>query len=150
MMKANMSDSSTDCIFCKIIEGKLPAREVYEDDLTMAFWDATPTCPIHILVVPKRHIPTLNDIPDGDTLLCRLGQVAKKIAKDQGVAESGYRFFINVNRGGGQRVFHLHAHLIAGNDLGTFFIKAAIGVAILWRKVVSLVKRECRCPSLPG
>jgi len=140
-VKAAMSNSASDCIFCKIIEGKLPARKVYEDDLTMAFWDTNPTCPIHILVVPKRHIPTLNDITEEDTLLCRLGLVAQKIAKDLGVAESGYRFFINVNRGGGQRVFHLHAHLIAGSDLGTFFIKVAIGGAILWRKVVSLVKR---------
>ncbi|MDQ7783484.1 MAG: histidine triad nucleotide-binding protein [Desulfomonilaceae bacterium] len=135
-----MTDYSSDCIFCKIIQGKLPARKVYEDDLTMAFWDANPTSPIHILIVPKTHIPTLNDVAQDDTLMCRIGQAAQKIAKDFGVAESGYRLFINVNRGGGQVVFHLHAHLVAGNDVGTFFIKAAIGTAILWRKLVSFVK----------
>ncbi len=139
-----MTDSANDCVFCKIIEGKLPAQIVYEDDLTMAFRDSNPASPIHILIVPKRHIPTLNDLTEEDALLCRLGQVAQKIAGDLGVAESGYRFFINVNRGGGQRVFHLHAHLVAGNDLGTFFIKVAVGVAVLWRKLVSLVKRGDR------
>ncbi|MFH1114992.1 MAG: histidine triad nucleotide-binding protein [Pseudomonadota bacterium] len=143
-----MTDSANDCVFCRIIEGKLPARIVYEDDLTTAFMDTNPASPIHILIVPKRHIPTLNDLTEEDTLLCRLGQVAKKLATDLGVAESGYRFFINVNRGGGQRVFHLHAHVVAGNDLGTFFIKAAVGAAIVWRKLVSLVKRGER--SEPG
>ena len=135
-----MTHSTTDCIFCKIIAGELPSRKIYEDDLTMAFWDANPASPIHILIVPKKHIPTLNDIPEDDTLLCRLGLVARKIAKDLGVSESGYRFFINVNRGGGQVVFHLHAHLIAGNDIGTFFIKLAVAFAVVWRKLVSLVK----------
>lgn len=139
-----MTDSASECIFCKIVEGKHPSQKVYEDELAMAFWDTNPTSPIHILIVPKRHIRTLNDITEEDTLLCRLGLVAQRIAKDLGVAESGYRFFINVNRGGGQRVFHLHAHLIAGNDLGTFFIKVAIGGAILWRKLVSLVKGRHR------
>ena len=129
----------TDCIFCKIIEGKLPAKKIYEDDQAVAFWDAKPASPIHILIVPRVHIPTLNDIPDGDTLLCHMGEVAKRIAQDLGVAESGYRFFINVNRGGGQVVFHLHAHLISGNDLGTFFIKVAIIGATLWRKLLSIL-----------
>lgn len=135
-----MAHSKTDCIFCKIIDGKLPSRQVYEDDRTMAFWDRNPASPIHILIVPKKHIPTLNDIPEEDGLLCHLGLVARKIAKDFGVDESGYRFFINVNRGGGQVVFHLHAHLIAGNDIGTFFIKLAIACSVIWRKFVSLVK----------
>lgn len=129
----------TECVFCNIIEGKLAATKVYEDDLVVAFWDANPASPIHMLIVPKVHIPTLNDIPDGDTLLCHLGDVAKRIAKDLGVAESGYRFFINVNKGGGQVVFHLHAHLISGNDLGTFFIKVAIVMATLWRKLLYIL-----------
>lgn len=131
-----MRGHMTDCVFCKIIEGKLPATKVYEDDQAIGFWDANPASPIHILIVPRVHIPTLNDIPNGDPLLCHLGDVAKKIAKDLGVAESGYRFFINVNRGGGQVVFHLHAHLISGNDLGTFFIRVAIVAATLWRKIL--------------
>jgi len=129
----------TDCIFCEIIEGKLPAKKIYEDDQAVAFWDANPASPIHILIVPRVHIPTLNDISDGDTLLCHMGEVAKRIAQDLGVAESGYRFFINVNKGGGQVVFHLHAHLISGNDLGTFFIKVAIIGATLWRKLLSIL-----------
>lgn len=127
------------CVFCKIIGNELPARKIYEDDRVLAFWDANPAAPIHILIVPKVHIPTLNDVPEGDPLLMELGMVARKLAHDLGVAEPGYRFAINVNRGGGQMVFHLHAHLIAGNDVGTFIIRASIGLAILWRKLVSAV-----------
>jgi histidine triad (HIT) family protein len=132
----------TDCIFCKIIEGKLPARKVYEDDRVVAFWDARPASPIHVLIVPCKHIPTLNDVPDEDQTVDHLCRVAKKIAKDLGVAESGYRFFINVNRGGGQVIFHLHAHLVAGNDFGTVFIKIGIAAAILWRKLLRLVRPQ--------
>lgn len=130
----------TDCIFCKIVEGTLPSRKVYEDDQVVAFWDARPTAPIHILVVPRRHIPTLNDLPEGDPLLSHIGSVAKKIAAAQGIADSGYRFVINVNRGGGQVIFHLHAHLIAGNDLGVFLIRAAVVMAMVWRSLVRLFK----------
>ena len=132
----------TDCIFCKIIDGKLPARKVYEDDRVVAFWDASPASPIHVLIVPREHIPTLNDVPEEDQTVDHLCRVAKKLAKDLGVAESGYRFFINVNRGGGQVIFHLHAHLVAGNDFGTLFIKMGIGAAILWRKLVRLVRPQ--------
>jgi histidine triad (HIT) family protein len=132
----------TDCIFCKIVEGKLPARKVYEDDRAVAFWDARPASPIHILIVPRKHIPTLNDVREEDQIVDHLSRVAKKIAKDLGVAESGYRFFINVNRGGGQVIFHLHAHLVAGNDFGTLFIKIGIACAVLWRKLVRLVRPQ--------
>lgn len=141
-----MTENDTDCIFCKIVRGELPARTVYEDDRTIAFWDKNPASPIHILIVPKRHIPTLNDIPEDDTLLCHLGTVARKIAKKLGVHDSGYRFFINVNRGGGQVIFHLHAHIIAGDDVGTFFIKVAIACAVVWRKMVSFVKGDPGAP----
>jgi histidine triad (HIT) family protein len=130
-----------DCIFCKIVEGKVPAKRVYEDEHTVAFWDARPAAPIHILIVPRQHIATLNDVDDGDIILGHMGRAAKKIAQQMGVADSGYRFFINVNRGGGQVVFHLHAHLISGNDLGSVFLKVAVFAAVLWRKVVSVVKR---------
>ncbi|MFH0958606.1 MAG: histidine triad nucleotide-binding protein [Pseudomonadota bacterium] len=124
------------CIFCKIIEGKVPAKIVYEDELVVAFWDANPASPIHILIVPRKHVPTLNDVPDGDAILGHIGDVAKKLARELGVAESGYRFFINVNRGGGQVVFHLHAHLVSGRDMGTKFIKVAIFLAVGWRKLL--------------
>jgi histidine triad (HIT) family protein len=101
------------CPFCEIVEGKIPSEKVYEDELVIAFWDAHPARPIHILIVPREHIPTLNDIPPDNHILAHVGRVAAKIAADFGVADSGYRVFINVNRGGGQVVFHLHVHLIA-------------------------------------
>jgi histidine triad (HIT) family protein len=131
----------SDCVFCNIISGKKAAEIVYEDDLVVAFKDAYPAAPVHILIVPRRHLPTFNDIPDGDMILEHMGRIARKIARDMGVAESGYRFFINVNRGGGQVVFHLHSHLVAGKDLGMLFIKLAVGLSILWRKLVGAVWR---------
>jgi histidine triad (HIT) family protein len=131
-----------DCVFCKIIRGELPAKKVYEDALTLAFWDANPTSPIHILIVPKIHIPTLNDVPEDEALLSHMGLVAKKIARQLKVDQYGYRFFINVNKGGGQVVFHLHAHLISGNDFGQLIIKVAITAAILWRKLISVFSRS--------
>jgi len=106
-------DSGKDCVFCHIVAGEVPALKVYEDDLVVAFWDANPIAPIHILIVPKEHIPTLNDIPPDNHILAHLGRVAGQVARQLGVAESGYRLFINVNRGGGQVVFHLHVHLIS-------------------------------------
>jgi histidine triad (HIT) family protein len=131
-----------DCVFCNIIEGRIPAEKVYEDELVVAFHDAYPASPVHVLVVPRRHMPTFNDIPEGDTILTHMGQVARKIAKDLGVAESGYRFFVNVNRGGGQVVFHLHAHVVAGNDFCTLLINGAVGFAILWRRLLSLARKK--------
>ena len=131
-----------DCIFCKIIRGEIPAKKIYEDEATVAFWDVRPASPIHVLIVPRKHVPTLNDIPRGDHLVAHMSDVAKKLAVDLGVDQSGYRFFINVNRGGGQVVFHLHAHLVAGNDFGTLFIKTGIAIAVLWRKLVRLVHRS--------
>ncbi|MBI5250459.1 MAG: histidine triad nucleotide-binding protein [Desulfomonile tiedjei] len=113
-----MSKSSTDCVFCGILDGKIPAEAVYQDEFVMAFWDANPSAPIHILIVPRRHIPTLNDIHPDDAVLSHIGRAAVKIAEDFGVAESGYRFFINVNRGGGQVIFHLHAHLVSRTGTG--------------------------------
>jgi histidine triad (HIT) family protein len=106
----------------------------------VAFWDAYPTAPIHILIVPRNHVPTLNDLREGDGIFTHMGMVARKIAKKQGIAESGYRFFINVGKGGGQVVFHLHAHLVGGRDLGIRLIELAVGAAILWRKIVNGMK----------
>ena len=131
-----------DCVFCNIIEGKIPAEKVYEDELVVAFHDAHPASPVHVLVVPRRHLPTFNDIPAGDTILTHMGEVARQIAGDLGVAESGYRFFVNVNRGGGQVVFHLHAHVVAGNDFGTLLIGGAVGFAILWRRLLRLARKK--------
>jgi histidine triad (HIT) family protein len=108
-----MTDETEHCIFCDIVSGKAQADRVYEDEWLVAFWDARPVRPIHILIVPRNHIPTLNDIEPTDHILSHIGQAAIKIAEQFGVAQNGYRVFINVNRGGGQVIFHLHAHLIA-------------------------------------
>jgi histidine triad (HIT) family protein len=114
-----MSESRADCVFCNIVNGELPSDKVYEDDLVVGFWDANPVAAIHILIVPRKHIPTLNDVKPEDHILCHVGQVARIIAENFGVAQTGYRLVINVNRGGGQVIFHLHAHLIAKKRPGS-------------------------------
>jgi len=114
-----MSGSEPDCVFCKIVQGKIPADRVYEDDLVVAFRDANPVRPIHILIVPREHIPTLNDVPEGNHILSHVGHAAHKIAEQFGVADYGYRLFVNVNRGGRQEIFHLHAHLISRGVQGS-------------------------------
>jgi histidine triad (HIT) family protein len=101
------------CIFCKIVAGDLPAEKVYEDDRVLAFKDIHPIAPVHVLFVPKHHVATLNDIPDDDPILLSVLAAVKKVARDLGVADSGYRVMMNVNQGGGQVIFHYHLHLIA-------------------------------------
>ena len=108
-----MTTSSHDCIFCRIVDKKGPSDIVYEDDLVVGFWDINPAWPIHILIVPREHIATLNDIPEDNYILSHIGQVARRIAEKLEVDQSGYRVLVNVNKGGGQEIFHLHAHLIA-------------------------------------
>ncbi len=108
----------SDCIFCKIAEKKIPAKIVYEDEHVLAFEDVNPQAPVHVLVAPKRHIPTVLDIGDGDgALLGRLLGVCKKIAMDKGVAERGFRIVINCNPEGGQVVYHVHLHVLGGRKL---------------------------------
>lgn len=107
-----------DCIFCKMAAGAIKPDTVYEDDEILAFRDIHPQAPVHVLVIPKRHIATLNDVTAADTaLIGRLLLIAKQIAADSGVAESGYRTLISCNRGGGQTVFHLHLHLLGGRHM---------------------------------
>ena len=107
----------TDCLFCRIIDRKIPAKIVYEDDRALAFDDVNPAAPVHVLVVPKIHVSTLNDL--GDTALAgHLMAVAVKVAGAKGVAETGYRVVVNVNRDAMQSVFHVHIHLIGGRPLG--------------------------------
>jgi len=109
----------SECIFCKIAEGGIPAEVVYEDDQVLAFRDLNPQAPVHILVIPRKHIATLNDLDDGDAeLMGRLYLAAKRIAADEGIAESGYRTVINCNAGAGQTVFHIHLHLLGGRPMG--------------------------------
>lgn len=106
-------------IFSKIIEGSLPADIVYQDDHLTAFRDINPAAPTHILIVPNREIPTVNDLEDSDeALVGKMLLAARDIAKREGIAESGYRLIINCNKDGNQEVFHLHLHLIGGRNLG--------------------------------
>ncbi len=111
-----MAPMQDDCVFCRIVNGKSPADIVYEDDRVVAFRDANPAAPLHILVVPREHIATLNDVPEGSDIISHCGQTAAKIAEMFGVAESGYRFLINVNHGGGQVIFHLHVHVVSRSN----------------------------------
>ncbi len=107
------------CVFCKIVKGELPAKVVYEDEKVMAFHDINPQAPVHVLVIPKKHIPTLNDISEEDKeLIGHIFTVIKEIAKEMGIDERGYRVLVNCNRDGGQEVFHLHFHLLGGKPLG--------------------------------
>lgn len=111
----------TDCIFCKIINHEIPADFVYEDKDIVAFYDIKPKAKTHILIVTRKHIDSINEIEEADTeLIGRLFLVAKKIAKEEGISESGYRLVFNVGRGAGQAVFHLHLHLLGGANLPTF------------------------------
>jgi histidine triad (HIT) family protein len=106
-----------DCLFCKIIERKIPSTVVYEDDRVMAFQDIDPKAPTHVLIVPKRHISTLNDIgTEDDQLVGELVRRAASIAKERGFSEAGYRTVFNTNRGAGQSVFHIHLHLLGGRS----------------------------------
>jgi histidine triad (HIT) family protein len=107
----------TDCLFCKIISGKVPAKKVYEDDKAVAFEDIKPQAPTHVLIVPKRHIVDIKEAGEDDAALigyCNL--VAAKIARQRGI-EEGYRTVYNVGPGSGQSVFHLHLHLLGGRKL---------------------------------
>ena len=107
------------CIFCKIAAGEIPARKVYDDGEVLAFHDINPEAPVHLLIIPRRHIATLNDLSEADAaLIGRLYLAGRQIAVESGVAESGYRTVINCNRDAGQIVFHVHLHLLAGRELG--------------------------------
>jgi len=111
-------------IFSKIIAKEIPADIVYEDDLVLAFKDINPQAPIHILIIPKKEIPTANDVTEADELaLGRMFTVAAKIAKEHNIAESGYRLLVNCNEDGGQEVFHLHMHIVGGHKLGPMLAK---------------------------
>ena len=106
-------------VFTKIIKRELPATIVYEDDDVIAFVPLRLQAKVHLLIVPKKEIYTINDITEEDTLLLgKLFLVAKKLAKEKGIAETGYRLTMNINEDAGQSVFHLHMHLLGGNELG--------------------------------
>jgi len=108
-----------DCLFCKIVEKEIPAQVIYEDDKVLAFNDINPQAPTHFLVIPRKHIATLNDISDEDReLVGHMVQVAGKIAAEQGFAADGYRTVFNCNPHGGQTVYHIHLHVLGGKPLG--------------------------------
>ena len=109
-----------DCLFCKIVKGEIPSTKVYEDEEILAFKDINPVAPVHILVIPKKHIVSLNEIePEDQILIGKIFTTIKKIAKDQVIAENGYRVIANCGEDGGQEVKHLHFHILGGKKLGT-------------------------------
>jgi histidine triad (HIT) family protein len=108
----------SDCLFCRIVKREIPASIVYEDDRLVAFNDINPQAATHILVVPKRHIATLNDLgPADDQLLGEVVRRAAALARERGIADSGYRTVFNTNREAGQTVFHIHLHLLGGRSM---------------------------------
>ena len=108
-----------DCLFCKMVTGEIRPDVVFEDDEVLAFRDVNPQAPTHVLVIPKAHIPTTNDLDaDNVGIVGRLYLAAKQIAADAGIAEPGYRMVMNCNPGAGQSVYHLHLHLLGGRPMG--------------------------------
>jgi histidine triad (HIT) family protein len=109
----------TDCLFCKIAKGDINAKKALETESLLAFYDIDPKAPIHILIIPKKHIASNNYIvAEDETLIGSMFTAAKKIASDMGIAEDGYRLVFNCGRDGGQAVSHLHLHLLGGRQLG--------------------------------
>ena len=108
-----------DCLFCKIIKGEIPSTKVYEDEDVLAFRDINPVAPIHILLIPKKHIASFADIKQEDgELIAKMHQVVNKIAEQEGFQESGFRLVVNCGKDAGQEVMHLHFHMLAGKKLG--------------------------------
>ena len=111
-----MSDS--DCLFCKILAGDIPADIIYESDTAIAFRDINPRAPTHVLIVPREHIATINDIdPEQEAIVGSLFSAARAIAAQEGISDDGYRAVMNCNAAAGQTVFHLHLHLLGGRIL---------------------------------
>lgn len=107
-----------DCIFCKIISKDIPATVVYQDELITAFEDINPKAPIHILIIPKKHFASLNEIPeDQKNLIGHLFLKAREIAREKGIADKGYRLVLNTGRDSGQDVHHIHFHLLGGRQM---------------------------------
>jgi histidine triad (HIT) family protein len=111
-------------LFSKIIAGEIPSDTVYRDDRVTAFRDINPAAPTHVLIVPNREIPTVNDLTEDDeALVGHMVLVARKLAEQEGVSEDGFRLIVNCNRHGGQEVYHLHLHLIGGRPLGPMIVR---------------------------
>ena len=108
-----------DCLFCKIVAGEIPAEVIYESDTAVAFRDINPQAPTHVLVIPRKHIATINHIGTEDqAIVGSLYTAAREIASQEGIAEHGYRAVMNCNEAAGQTVFHIHLHLLGGREMG--------------------------------
>ncbi len=108
-----------ECIFCKIARHEISSDIIYEDEEFVAFKDINPQAPVHILIIPRKHIPTINDLSSEDVSLTgKMILLAKKLAQENGIAEKGYRLVFNCNREAGQMVFHIHLHLLGGRPMG--------------------------------
>ncbi|BBA37293.1 diadenosine tetraphosphate (Ap4A) hydrolase-like HIT family hydrolase [Methylocaldum marinum] len=108
----------TDCLFCKMVAGEIKPAVVYENDHVLAFRDIRPRAPVHVLVIPKRHIPTLDDLSESDSALPHeLLQAVRKVAHSEGIAETGFRTVINCRGDSGQEVYHLHLHVLGGRPM---------------------------------
>lgn len=108
-----------ECLFCKIIEGTVPSQKVYEDEHVLGFHDIDPQAKVHVLLIPKKHIATMNELEAEDAgLIGKLHIAAQQVAKELGIAETGYRLINNCNKDAGQIVFHIHYHLLGGEKLG--------------------------------
>lgn len=107
------------CLFCKIVKKDIPGTIVYEDERALAFRDIAPVAPTHVLVIPKTHVSTLNDVtPEDEPDMGHLFWVAARVAKDEGIVEKGWRVVVNAGAGAGQSVFHVHLHVMGGRALG--------------------------------
>jgi len=110
-----------DCLFCKIMNGEIPSKKVYEDEHTYAFYDIAPMAPIHVLIIPKEHVESAAALTDENLILVQhLVRAANKIAKQLGIYESGFRLVLNSGKDAGQTVFHMHMHLLGGDALADF------------------------------
>ena len=110
--------SEQDCVFCKILAGEIPADIVYESDAAIGFRDVNPQAPMHVLIIPRKHIATINDLDTGDeALVGSLTMAAQEIARQEGFADDGYRTVMNCNEEAGQTVFHIHLHLLGGRRM---------------------------------
>jgi histidine triad (HIT) family protein len=107
-----------ECIFCQIASGKIPSDIIYQDEEVIAFRDISPQAPVHLVIIPRRHIPSLTHLSEADSaLIGRMVTIANQLAKKEGVADKGYRLAINCGEEGGQAVLHLHLHLLGGRRL---------------------------------
>lgn len=110
-----MYDNDMDCLFCKFAKGEIKTKVIYEDENVLAFDDIKPQAPVHVLIIPKKHIDSMNTVGDlGNDVLVSMMRSAQEIAKAKNVSEKGYRIVINTNREAGQEIFHIHMHLLGG------------------------------------